>query len=162
MHDVRPVLLPAAVALPRLPEERPYRRPQVQRRRNGRHLHGHPVGKRPVRTHHPLRPRGRRARRGAEAHDPDRLLARRGKDRHAGEERLPPGGGGRRERYHPLRYEVRAGGVITTGGSRAKTGSRSIPVYPGPPAIPLFLYRIPRAISPASMSGPAARRHSLR
>ena len=112
MRDVRQALFPAPDLLPGLPQGRKDCRAQVQGRGHGRHVHRDPHGSRAVFDAHPLRARDCETRRRPADHDADRDGPGKGEDRDEGQERLPQDRHRWRERHHPLRHEVCAGGVI--------------------------------------------------
>ena len=111
MREVRQAFLPAPDILPGLPQGRKDCPAPVQGRGNGRHLYGDPHGGRAVLDAHPVRACDCKARRGPADHDPDRDGPGKGEDRHEGEKRLPQDRHRWRQRHHPLRHEVRAGGM---------------------------------------------------
>ena len=111
MREVRQAFLPAKDILSRLPQGRQDCRAQVQGRGHGRDLHRNPHGGRAVLDAHPVRACDHQARRGSADHDADRDGPGQGEDRHEGEKRLPQDRHRWRERHHPLRHEVRAGGI---------------------------------------------------
>lgn len=111
MRNLRQALLPAPLPLPGLQAGGQDRPAQVHRVRHGRHLHGDPHGGRAVLDAHPVRACDRETRRGPADHDPDCLRPVCDKDRDAGEKRVPQDRHRWRERHHPLRHEVRAGGM---------------------------------------------------